>query len=320
MAQVILYNVTNGLIIGAFFVLMALGLSLILNLSNVINFAHGNFLALGGYFAYQLTVGLSIPAFTFPGANVGLLTIPSFSFAGVTLLPGISYWAALLIAPLLTALVGVAIERSMIRRIYDRDPVYSLLFTFGLAFVMQDAARFSWGPNGLPMGLPATLARPISSSLFFITWYRVFMVAVVIIAVVGLFTFLRRSRVGLRIRAGTLDLETVSVLGINVRNLRTFNFGVGCLLAGLSGVLAAGQIGLNPNMGDDLLLPSFIAIIVGGVGSLIGTLFGGLLIGVAAALTTVFYPSASEAVIYAIMMAVLLIRPRGLMGEEGMMS
>jgi len=120
--------------------------------------------------------------------------------------------------------------------------------------------------------------------------------------------------------AGTFDLETVATLGVNVRNLRTFNFAVGCLLAGLSGVLAAGQIGLNPNMGDDLLMPSFIAIIVGGVGSLIGTLCGGLLIGMAAALTTVFYPAASEAVVYAILMAVLLLRPRGLLGEEGMFS
>jgi branched-chain amino acid transport system permease protein len=289
MAQVILFNVTNGLIIGAFYVLMALGLSLILNLSNVINFAHGNFLALGGYLAFTLS-------------------------------PALGYWGALLVSPLLTALIGVLVERLMLRRIYNRDPVYSLLFTFGLAFVMQDAARYIWGPNGLPMGLPAALAQPITPSLFFITWYRVFMVSVVIVAVIGLFTFLRRSRIGLRIRAGTLDLETVATLGVNVRNLRTFNFGLGCLLAGLSGVLAAGQIGLNPNMGDDLLLPSFIAIIVGGVGSLIGTLFGGLLIGMAAALTTVFYPSASEAVIYGIMMAVLLLRPRGLMGEEGMLS
>jgi branched-chain amino acid transport system permease protein len=289
MTQLILFNVTNGLIIGAFYVLMALGLSLILNLSNVINFAHGNFLALGGYLAFTLS-------------------------------PALGYWGALLVSPLLTALIGVLVERLMLRRIYNRDPVYSLLFTFGLAFVMQDAARYIWGPNGLPMGLPAALAQPITPSLFFITWYRVFMVSVVIVAVIGLFTFLRRSRIGLRIRAGTLDLETVATLGVNVRNLRTFNFGLGCLLAGLSGVLAAGQIGLNPNMGDDLLLPSFIAIIVGGVGSLIGTLFGGLLIGLAAALTTVFYPSASEAVIYAIMMAVLLLRPRGLMGEEGMMS
>src|SRR5579884_552720 len=289
MAQVILFNVTNGLIIGAFYVLMALGLSLILNLSNVINFAHGNFLALGGYLAFTLS-------------------------------PTLGYWGALLMSPLLTALIGVAVERLMIRRIYSRDPVYSLLLTFGLAFVMQDAARYIWGPNGLPMGLPADLAQPITSTLFFITWYRVFMVTIVVLAVLGLFAFLRYTRVGLRIRAGTLDLETVASLGVNVSNLRTLNFAIGCLLAGLSGVLAAGQIGLNPNMGDELLMPSFIAIIVGGVGSLIGTLFGGLLIGMAAAVTTLFYPAASEAVIYGIMMLVLLVRPRGLMGEEGMLS
>jgi branched-chain amino acid transport system permease protein len=289
MWQVVLFNVTNGLIIGAFYVLMALGLSLILNLSNVINFAHGNFLALGGYLAYTLS-------------------------------PTLGYWGALLVSPLLTALIGVAVERLMIRRIYNRDPVYSLLLTFGLAFVIQDLCRYIWGPNGLPMGLPEMLSQPLTPTLFFITWYRIFMVSVVIVSVIALFAFLRYTRVGLRIRAGTLDLETVAALGINVRNLRTFNFAVGCMLAGLSGVLAAGQLGINPNMGDDLLMTSFIAIIVGGVGSLIGTLFGGLLIGMAAAITTVFYPAASEAVIYAILMAVLLIRPRGLLGEEGMFS
>src|SRR6516165_1932900 len=289
MAQVILFNVTNGLIIGAFYVLMALGLSLILNLSNVINFAHGNFLALGGYLAFVLA-------------------------------PTIGYWGALLVSPVLTALIGIAIERLMIRRVYGRDPVYSLLLTFGLAFVMQDAARYVWGPNGLPMGLPDVLAQPLSPDLFFITWYRVFMVAIVIVAVLGLFAFLRYTQVGIRIRAGTLDLETVASLGVNISLLRTFNFALGCFLAGLSGVLAAGQIGLNPNMGDDLLMPSFIAIIVGGVGSLTGTLLGGLLIGVAAALTTVFFPSGSEAVIYVIMAIVLLLRPHGLMGEEGMLT
>jgi branched-chain amino acid transport system permease protein len=289
MLQVILFNVTNGLIIGAFYVLMALGLSLILNLSNVINFAHGNFLALGAYLAFVLS-------------------------------PTIGYWGALLVSPLLTALIGIVVERVMIRRVYGRDPVYSLLLTFGLAFLMQDAARYVWGPNPLQTSLPDMLAQPLSPELFFITWYRVFMVAIVIVSVIGLFAFLRYTRVGLRIRAGTLDLETVAALGINVQLLRTSNFAVGCLLAGLSGVLAAGQIGLNPNMGDDLLMPSFIAIIVGGVGSLTGTLFGGLLIGVAAAMTTAVYPAASEAVIYVIMAVVLLLRPRGLMGEEGMMS
>ncbi len=289
MLQLILYNLTNGLIIGSFYVLMALGLSLILNLSNVINFAHGNFLALGGYIAFVLT-------------------------------PYVGFWGALLLSPLLAGLLGIAIERLMIRKVYRRDPVYSLLLTFGLAFIIQDVCRYVWGPNGLPLGVPASLNEPLSADLFFITWYRIFMVVIVIVAVVGLFAFLRYSRVGTRIRAGTLDLETVASLGVNVGRLRSFNFGLGSLLAGLSGVLAAGQIGLNPNMGDDLLMPSFIAIIVGGVGSLTGTLLGGLLIGVSAAMTTVVYPRASEAVIYAIMMVVLLIRPRGFLGEEGMMS
>jgi len=172
----------------------------------------------------------------------------------------------------------------------------------------------------LPLGIPDMLSQPLTPDLFFITWYRVFMVVVVAVAVVGLFAFLRFTRVGMRIRAGTLDLDTVSALGVNVKALRSYNFAVGSFLAGLAGVLAAGQIGLNPNMGDDLLMPSFIAIIVGGVGSLTGTLFGGLLIGLASALTTVFYPAASEAVIYVIMAVVLLIRPRGLFGEEGMMT
>ena len=289
MLQLILFNVTNGLIIGAFYVLMALGLSLILNLSNVINFAHGNFLALGGYMAFVLT-------------------------------PFIGFWGALIVSPLVTALFGFLIERLMIRRVYSRDPVYSLLLTFGLAFIMQDGARYIWGPNGLPMGLPSGLAAPISPALFFITWYRVFMVAVVIASVTGLFAFLGYTRVGVRIRAGTLDLDTVAALGINVGMLRSFNFAVGSLLAGLAGVLAAGQLGLNPNMGDDLLMPSFIAIIVGGVGSLTGTLLGGLLIGVAGALTTIVWPAASEAVIYVIMLVVLVVRPRGLMGEEGMLT
>src|SRR6201990_197849 len=261
MLQLILFNVTNGLIIGTFYVLMALGLSLILNLSSVINFAHGNFLALGGYIAFVLT-------------------------------PFVGFWGALLVSPIVTALFGFIIERILIRRVYTRDPVYSLLLTFGLAFIMQDACRYIWGPNGLPMTIPDVLSTPLSADLFFITWYRIFMVAIAIATVVGLFAFLRYTRVGIRIRAGTLDLDTVSVLGVNVGMLRSFNFAVGSLLAGLAGVLAAGQIGLNPNMGDDLLMPSFIAIIVGRVGGLTGTLLGGLLIGAAAALTTVFYPTA----------------------------
>jgi branched-chain amino acid transport system permease protein len=289
MLQLVLFNVTNGLIIGAFYVLMALGVAMILNLSSVINFAHGNFLALGGYFAFIM-------------------------------IPYTGFWIALLLSPLLVGVIGYIIEQTMVRRVYNRDPVYSLLLTFGLSFIIQDLCRYFWGPNGLPLTVPDSLSQGLSSDLFFITGYRIFMMAIVIIAVVGLFAFLRYTRLGVRIRAGTLDLDTVAALGINVRLLRSLNFAFGIFLAGLAGVLASGQIGLNPNMGDDLLLPAFIAIIVGGVGSLTGTLLGGLLIGVASALTTVFWASAQEAVIYVIMALVLLIRPRGLMGEVGMFT
>src|ERR1700686_2925639 len=284
MTQLLLFNVTNGLIIGAFYVLMALGLSLILNLSNVINFAHGGFLVIGGYIAYTIT-------------------------------PYIGFWGALLLAPPLTAVIGLAVERVLIRPLYGRDPLYSLLLTFGLAFIIEDGTRFIWGPQGKPVTIPAFLAQPLSNDLFFITGYRLFMVAVAM-----LFLLLRFTRLGIRIRAGTLDLETVAALGINVQMLRSLNFAVGIFLAGLSGVLAAGPLGLEPTMGTGLLMPSFIAIIVGGIGSLPGTLAGGLLIGVASGLTAVFVPAASEAVIYVLMAVVLLLRPRGLFGEEGMMS
>jgi branched-chain amino acid transport system permease protein len=289
MTQLILYNTFNGLIIGAFYVLMALGLSLILNLSGVINFAHGGFLAVGGYLAYTLS-------------------------------PYIGFWAALIVAPALTACLGIVIERGLIRRLYGRDPLYSLLLTFGLAFIFEDMTRAIWGAQGLPFTPPAFLTQPISLDFFFVTYYRLFMMAVVAIVVLGLFLFLRYTRLGVRIRAGTLDLETVSALGVNVRALRTMNFAVGIFLAGLAGVLAGGNLSLEPTMGASVLMPSFVAIIVGGVGSLPGTLFGGLLIGVASGLTTVWFPSASEAVIYVIMAIVLLVRPRGLMGEEGIMS
>jgi branched-chain amino acid transport system permease protein len=289
MTQLILFNITNGLIIGAFYVLMALGLSLILNLSNVINFAHGGFLVIGGYIAYSLT-------------------------------PYVGFWGALLLSPLITAVLGLVIERLLIRPLYGRDPLYSLLLTFGLAFIIEDGTRFIWGAQGLPVSVPAVLARPLNADLFFITGYRLFMVVTVVVAVTALFLLLRYTRAGLRIRAVTLDLETVAALGVNVRALRSLNFAIGIFLAGLSGVLASGQLGLESTMGTNLLMPSFIAIIVGGVGSLPGTLLGGLLIGVASGITTVFLPSASEAVIYVIMALVLLLRPRGLLGEEGMMT
>ena len=286
MTQVVLFNIFNGLIVGAFYALMALGLSLILNLSGVINFAHGGFLAIGGYLAY-------------------------------TLIPYAGFWGALLIAPLLTACLGIIVERVLIRHVYGRDPLYSLLLTFGLAFIFEDGTRFIWGAQSLPYQVPGWLLSSLSGAFFFLTGYRLFMVLIVGIAVAGLFVILNYTKLGIRIRAGTLDLETVSVLGVNVRLLRSLNFGLGVYLAGLAGVLAVGQLGLQPTIGASLIMPSFVAIIVGGLGSLPGTLLGGLLIGVASGITTVFWPSATEAVIYVMMALVLLVRPRGLLGEEG---
>lgn len=286
MTQLILFNVANGLIIGAFYALMAIGLSLIMSLSDVINFAHGGFLAVGAYLAYTLS-------------------------------PYVGFWGGLILAPVLTAAIGLVVEKFLISQVYGRDPLYSLLLTFGLAFIFEDGTRFIWGAQSVPYQVPTWLMSPLSSDYFFLTGYRLFMVALVAIAVGGLFWIMNRTRLGLRIRAGTLDLETVSVLGVNVRILRNLNFGIGIYLAGLAGVLAAGQLGLQPTIGASVIMPSFVAIIIGGLGSLTGTLLGGLLIGVASGLTAVFLPSATEAVIYVMMALVLLVRPQGLLGEEG---
>jgi len=286
MTQLIVFNIFNGLIIGAFYAMMALGLSLILNLSGVINFAHGGFLAIGGYLAY-------------------------------TLKPYLGFWGALIVAPFLVAFIGILVERVLIRRLYGRDPLYGLLLTFGLAFMIEDGTRWIWGAQSLPYQIPSWLSSPLSTEFFFLTGYRLFMVLLVTVVVIGLFLILNYTRLGIRIRAGTLDLETVSVLGVNTRLLRNLNFGLGIYLAGLAGVLASGMLGLQPTVGDNLIMPSFIAIIVGGLGSLPGTLAGGVLIGVASSITTVFFPSASEAVIYVMMAAVLIVRPRGIFGEEG---
>jgi branched-chain amino acid transport system permease protein len=224
---------------------------------------------------------------------------------------------ALALSPILTACLGLVVERVLIHRLYGRDPLYSLLLTFGLAFVFEDGTRSIWGAQTLPFTVPDWLASPISSEYFFLTGYRLVLVIVVLIAVVALFIILNWTHIGIRIRAGTLDLETASALGVNIRLLRNLNFGLGTYLAGLAGVLAAGMLGLQPTIGNNLIMPSFVAIIIGGPGSLPGTLLGGLLIGVASGFVSAFYPSASEAVIYVMMALVLLIRPRGLLGEEG---
>jgi len=285
--SLLLYSAFNGLIVGIFYALMALGLSLILGLNGVINFAHGTFMALGGYIAF-------------------------------TIEPYVGFWACLVIAPLLAVILGLAVERVLIRPLYGRDPLFSLLLTFGLAMIMEDLIRTIWGAVGEPFALPSYLNTPLSASLFFLTGYRVVLILITVFVTGALFAVLRYSRIGIRIRAGNADLETISAMGVNIFFLRAANFGIGIFLAGLAGILAAGQLGLSPSIGSSLIMPSFVAIIVGGVGSLIGSVLGGLIIGVASGITAAFFPVAQEVVIYVIMAVVLVARPRGLLGQEGL--
>jgi branched-chain amino acid transport system permease protein len=286
--ELLLFNAFNGLIQGVFYALMALGLALILSLNFVINMAHGGFLVIGAYLA--------------------------FSFE-----PYLGFWGALVAGPAVAAIIGVIVERLLVRPLYKRNnPLYTLLLTFGLALIIEDMTRTIWGPQGLPLEVPDVLNSPVSSEYFFITGYRLVVVGITAVAAIGLFLLLRYTLLGIRIRAGTTDLETTAALGVNIYRLRAFNFAFGCFFAGLAGVLAAGVLGLTPPMGNSLIMPSFVAIIVGGVGSLLGAVLGGLIIGVAAGITTTYYPAASEAIIYLMMLIVLVIRPRGLLGEEGL--
>jgi branched-chain amino acid transport system permease protein len=285
----IVFNGFNGLIVGSFYALMAIGLSLILGLNGVINFAHGGFMALAAYLAF-------------------------------TLVPYVGFWGALAIAPVLAGGIGYIVEKLIIQRLYTRDPLYSLLATFGLALIIQDMLRTIWGAQGLPLAIPDFLNQPVSQSYFFVTGYRLFVVALAIISTGGLFAILRYTRLGVRIRAGNADLETIAALGVNIYLLRSANFVLGIMFAGLAGILAAGQLGLTPTMGDQLIMPAFVAIVVGGVGSLLGSLLGGLIIGVASGITTAFYPAGSEVVIYIIMGVMLVARPRGLLGQEGLLE
>lgn len=286
--ELLLFDAFNGLIQGAFYALLALGLSLIISLNSVINFAHGGFMVVGAYLAFSLN-------------------------------PYLGFWGALVVGPVLAGLLGLIVERGLVRYMYARpDPVYSLLMTFGLALIIEDTVRTIWGAQGLPFSIPAALGSPISATYFFLTGYRVFVVGSILAVTVALFAFLRLSNFGIRIRAGIHDLETVSALGVNVYLLRSVNFAIGTLLAGFAGVLAAGVLQLVPTMGNDVIMATFVAIVIGGIGSLLGSVLGGLLIGLAAGITTAFYPDASDVVIYVIMALVLIVRPRGLLGQEGL--
>jgi branched-chain amino acid transport system permease protein len=280
-------EIFNGLVLGAFYAVVAIGLSLIMNLTGTINMAHGSFMTLAGYLAFALV-----------GA-------------------GTNYWFALAAAPLLAVVFGILMERTMIRPLYRRDPVYSLLLTFGISLIAEEVFRLVWGPNGVPFSLPPALNGAVPLGFIYFPTYRLFIVFGLFVVVVALALFLQKTRYGLRLRAAVQDHEMIAALGTNTQLLYTINFGLGILIAGIAGVLAAGLLGLNPQTGNALLMPAFVTVIVGGMGSLFGTIAGGLLIGLTISLTTLYLPAASEIAMYVLMAIVLLVRPRGLFGEEG---
>jgi branched-chain amino acid transport system permease protein len=277
----------NGLVLGAFYAIVAIGLSLIMNLTGTINMAHGSFMTLAGYLGFVLVSH------------------------------GTSFWFALLIAPLLTVVMGVLVERTLIRPLYKREPFYSLLLTFGLSLMAEEAYRLIFGPNGVPAAIPSVLAGGVALSFMTFPAFRLFIAAVLVVMIALLAIFLTRTRIGLRLRAAVQDTEMIAALGTNTQWLYSINFGLGIFLAGVAGVLASGMLGLDPTSGNALLMPAFVAVIIGGMGSIFGSIVGGLLIGLAISVTTLYIPAASEVSMYVLMAIVLMIRPRGLFGEEG---
>jgi len=277
----------NGLVLGGFYAIVALGLSLIMNLTGTINMAHGSFMTLAGYLAYTLV------------------------------LRNVPFGWALVIAPLIAVAIGVIVERTLVRPLYKREPFYSLLMTFGLSLVAEEVFRLVWGPNGVPFSPPPWLASDVNLGFMPFPAFRIFIVAVLVVAMLLLALFLRRTRFGLRLRAGVQDSEMIAALGTNTQVLYAVNFGLGILLAGIAGVLAGGMLGLAPTSGNSLLMPAFVTVVIGGMGSLYGSVVGGVLVGVAISMTTLFFPAASEVAMYILMAIVLLVRPRGLFGEEG---
>jgi branched-chain amino acid transport system permease protein len=250
----------------------------------VVNFAHGVYFALGAYFALMLS-GVAGP------------------------------WATLF-APLLVGVVGMAVEMTLMRPLYGRDPILGLFMTFGIALFVEELIRTIWGAAGYPFNPPAALSGFLILGPILVTKYRLFVLVVTVMIILALWLFLRGTRYGRIIRAGSRDPEMVSMLGINLKRVFTGVFGLGTALAGLAGLLAAPLWSVVPTMSESAIMPAFVVVTIGGLGSFAGAVISGLLVGVSVALTIQFWPAASTAVMYALMIAVLLIRPRGLLGES----
>ncbi|MBK9136358.1 MAG: branched-chain amino acid ABC transporter permease [Betaproteobacteria bacterium] len=276
-----------GLINGSFYALLSLGLAVIFGLLNIINFTHGAQYMLGAFVAYLL-------------AN----------------LAGLGYWWALLLVPPLVGASGIVIERLMISRLYKLDHLYGLLLTFGLALIIQGVFRNIYGSSGQPYAIPPELAGGRNLGFMFLPNYRAWIIGASLVVCLGTWFVVERTRLGAYLRAATENPVLVQSFGINVPRMVTLTYGFGVALAALAGVMAAPIYQVSPQMGADLIIVVFAVVVIGGMGSIAGAIVTGFGLGLIEGLTKVFYPEASNTVIFIIMAIVLLIRPAGLFGTQ----
>lgn len=276
-----------GLINGSFYALLSLGLAIIFGLLRMINFAHGAQYMLGAFVAYLLLTFF-----------------------------GIGYWPSLIIAPLIVGLGGVIAERLFLRRLYDLDPLYGLLFTFGLALAIEGTFRYLYGSSGQPYAAPPALSGATNLGFMFLPLYRGWVVIVSLVVCIATWLLIEKTKLGAYLRAATENSTLVQAFGVNVPLLLTFTYGLGVALAAFAGVLAAPIYQVSPLMGSNIIIVVFAVVVVGGMGSIMGAIVTGYLLGVTEGLTKVFYPEASNTVIFVIMAIVLLIRPAGLFGRD----
>jgi len=278
----------NGVTLGMLYILVALGLNIILGLMGVINYSHGAFFMLGAYLTFTLN-------------------------------PLVGFWPSILLAAVLVGVIGMAFEFLLVRRLYDRLPEYTLLLTFGTALIFKDVVRAIWGDDAVRVTMPDYLSNPITIGGLQLPFYRDVFLVIVTTVVLGLvWLLLNKTNIGMIIRAGTRDAEMVKILGINMPAMFTLVFGIGSLMAGLAGALAAPIYAVQPALASQWIILTFVIVIVGGIGSFWGAIVGGLAIGILSSMMELVWPPAVELTGFVIMGIVLLIRPRGLFGVEGL--
>ncbi|NBW45198.1 MAG: branched-chain amino acid ABC transporter permease [Betaproteobacteria bacterium] len=283
-------QLVTGIALGAIYALLAVGLSLIFGMLTVVNFAHGAFFMVGAF--------LGIYFQTLTG----------------------SFALSLVITPLVVGSVGMLAERFLVRPLYGRGIDYPLLLTFGLSYVLIELMRVLFGIEGLPSSTPAMLRGSVDLGIGRFPLYRLVLIGATAAVVLGLWLMIEKTRFGLIIRAGSRDPEIVRVLGVDVARVWLLVFGLGTAIAGLSGVLAAPTRAVNPEMGITVLAESFVVTVVGGMGSLMGAVVAGLLVGVVFSMTSLLAPEFAELSIFVLMALVLLVRPQGLFGKAGLMG